>query len=565
MNVAVLIVPALLAALVFAFLWPEERDTSAGRVRSVFFALLAAAVGFALAARQTGRTESRATGRAFQAYTEGVTNARAAVASEWFADWASVSEEGTRQGSGGAQGRGKTEASPARESPRRPASASPRLPIAPAEQTAELRRRALRSYAEAVRLAPESARFRREYAIFLADSGRREEALRQFRALTGAGAREAGGREASGVSEKAQDAEAGSRSAPAGLTPEEEARLWERLYGPKPPSRAELPALEGRLQQFRLGWFELLVRRSVYQRMGLTEQAEAASEAAGRQAFVLMLGIGLLGFTMMGATALGVGLLVTAFVNWRRGRFRPVPATFRAGAAPLLEAFVLYLFLYVAPLLLQMAGVPLRPAGERSTAAFLALLFVSDLLALIAVLYLWRRLRSQGLGLAEIGLHTRDWGRNVWFGIGAYVAALPLVWGSAYFSQWLGRRFFPEVEPPFHPIQAITAAAPSGWVRLAILIVAAIAAPLLEEIFFRGLLYGALRRRFGIAAGIIASAAVFSLLHPQLPLGFLPIFVLGAVFAAVTEWRQSLVPAIVMHALNNGFIWLALNLLFPPA
>jgi membrane protease YdiL (CAAX protease family) len=578
-NVAVAIVPALLAAVVVALLWPEERDTAAGRTRAVFFALLAAAVGFALTSRQSARDDTGSTARAFQAYTEGLTNARAAVAFEWFASWADSAEQKGRQAptskAAPLRRNRSAPAPPPSRAPKPPAARAPERPTppSPTAQAAELRKQALASYSHAVRLAPESTRFRREYGILLADSGHREEALRELR---GAGSRAAGGRQASGERQKAQDAKPGSRSASAGLTPRSsrppaprvpapasEAQLWERVYGPKPPSRADLPALEARLKQLRLGWFELLVRRSVYQRMGLPRQAEAVSNAAGRQAGLLVLGLFLLGFVMLGATVLGVGLLVGAFVNWRRGRFRPMPASFRAGSAPLLEAFVLYLFLYVTPILLQKAGVPIGPR-DRSTALFLALLFSMDLLSLVAVAYLWRRLRASGLGLAEVGAHTRDWGRNIGFGIAAYIASLPLVWGSAYLSQWLGRRFFPEVEPPFHPIQAITAAAPGGWVRFAILAVVAVGAPLLEEFFFRGLLYGALRRRFGIAVGVLASAAVFSLLHPQLPLGFLPIFVLGAVFAAVYEWRQSLVPGMVMHALNNGFVWVALNLLFPP-
>jgi membrane protease YdiL (CAAX protease family) len=210
-----------------------------------------------------------------------------------------------------------------------------------------------------------------------------------------------------------------------------------------------------------------------------------------------------------------------------------------------------------------------RPA-ERAAAVTAILQLGLDLLALLALAYLWVRLRSMGpgaerrQGLAEVGLHTREWGRNVLFGLGGYAAALPLVIGSGILASWLGRRFFPDVAPPFHPIQAMTAAAPGGWVRFALLLVVVVGAPVLEEIFFRGLLHGGLRRRFGVATGIVGSATVFSLLHPQLPLGFLPIFVLAAVFAVLYEWRQSLVPGMVMHAVNNGMIWIYLNVLFPP-
>ena len=64
-------------------------------------------------------------------------------------------------------------------------------------------------------------------------------------------------------------------------------------------------------------------------------------------------------------------------------------------------------------------------------------------------------------------------------------------------------------------------------------------------------------------AGALLSAGVFAILHPQLPLGFVPIFLLGAAFAFLYEWRQSLLPGITMHALNNGFIFVLMTALFP--
>src|SRR5262249_27457942 len=99
--------------------------------------------------------------------------------------------------------------------------------------------------------------------------------------------------------------------------------------------------------------------------------------------------------------------------------------------------------------------------------------------------------------------------------------------------------------------------------RLALLVIAAVGAPFFEELFFRGVLYGALRRRFGVGVGIAGSAGLFAALHPQLPLGFLPLFFLGAVLAALYEWRKSLVPGMLFHMIQNSFVFLILNLLFP--
>src|SRR5207248_2255841 len=151
------------------------------------------------------------------------------------------------------------------------------------------------------------------------------------------------------------------------------------------------------------------------------------------------------------------------------------PAEWHAGAAPLLEAFILYLFLFVFPeLLTNTRRAPRWLAPGRSAALTIALLLGSDLISLIAVCYLWGRLRALGLTLREIGLHTRELGRNFLSGLGGYVAVLPLVFGSAALASWLGSRYFPQFPPPFHPIEALTLTAPSGWIRFALLIIAAV-------------------------------------------------------------------------------------------
>src|SRR5204863_389386 len=70
----------------------------------------------------------------------------------------------------------------------------------------------------------------------------------------------------------------------------------------------------------------------------------------------------------------------------------------------------------------------------------------------------------------------------------------------------------------------------------------------------------------GLVALLLISAdllQIFSILHPQLPLGFLPIALIGASFAILAEWRQSLVPGMVAHAINNSIAFLGLTLLFP--
>jgi membrane protease YdiL (CAAX protease family)/uncharacterized RDD family membrane protein YckC len=82
--------------------------------------------------------------------------------------------------------------------------------------------------------------------------------------------------------------------------------------------------------------------------------------------------------------------------------------------------------------------------------------------------------------------------------------------------------------------------------------------PIAEEIFFRGMLFGGLRRRLSRlpAAGI--SALVFGGLHATTGITAVPqLIVFGVVLALLYERTGSLVPGMIAHALNNALALLA--------
>lgn len=84
-----------------------------------------------------------------------------------------------------------------------------------------------------------------------------------------------------------------------------------------------------------------------------------------------------------------------------------------------------------------------------------------------------------------------------------------------------------------------------GWILLLVCVVV----PIGEEIFFRGFVYGALRR-WGVAMATGLSAMFFAAVHQQV-VHFLPIFVLGVILALLYERTRSLVGAVAVHAVNN--------------
>jgi len=401
-----------------------------------------------------------------------------------------------------------------------------------------IREKAVKELREAVRRTPESVHYRRYLGIALADRGDYAEALSQIR--TGLKT----------LRERSPDRAQG------------EERLWSTLFGTRPPSRAEIDAGRATAERFGLGWIGrvgvLAAARRLESRevpQDLRRSVTTAAEAYFRR-FLLTAS-----FTILIVPQLGLIVLCVGWVLIRSRVLRPVPRAQHPVGAVLWESFILMLAIGISPVLWLLGGKRPSPDTEPGLVAFL--LVARDLLQIGALGYVWYRLRKRGLTLAEIGLERRQFWTHVLTGLLAALVIIPSAQLVGILTQRLSDWFFPSIAPPYHPLGGMTATSGSFEIRLALFLAAVVGAPLLEEIFFRGALYGALRRRFGVAAAIIASSAFFAILHPQLPLGFLPIALLGAAFCALYEWRQSLIPGMVAHAVNNGLIFLMLNQAFP--
>ncbi len=87
----------------------------------------------------------------------------------------------------------------------------------------------------------------------------------------------------------------------------------------------------------------------------------------------------------------------------------------------------------------------------------------------------------------------------------------------------------------------------------------AVAAPILEELLVRGILLRGLTLTWGARAGVLWTAFFFALLHLN-PLQAAPAFVNGVVWAIVLLRTGSLGTTLFLHALNNGFVFLLVQL-----
>ena len=409
---------------------------------------------------------------------------------------------------------------------------------APSNLDPTMREAALRELRAAVEHVPESAAFHRSLGIALAEAGKYKEAHRELLIA----ARRLAARD----------------RARAAL----ERELWTELYGPRAPTLAEIRKLQARLETLNLGWMGRVALLAAYQRHGLKavppDLRRRVNDEARRHFHGYLAGVVV---PVLLLPQLGLIVLIVGWVLIRSRVLRPPPFEAHPVGFILWESFILMMALALAPAFALLGGQ--RPSPESQPALFAGLLLVNDAVQALAVVYLWWRLRRRGLSLAEVGLSTRGAGANMGIGVLAALAVIPLAHLLAILTQALSDRYFPHVAPPYHPLGGLTATSGSGEIRLALFLAAVVGAPLLEEIFFRGALHGALRRRFGLWVGIVGSSAFFAALHPQLPLGFVPIAGLGAAFAALYEWRKSLIPGMVAHAANNALVFLFLTLIFP--
>lgn len=96
-----------------------------------------------------------------------------------------------------------------------------------------------------------------------------------------------------------------------------------------------------------------------------------------------------------------------------------------------------------------------------------------------------------------------------------------------------------------------------GPVPFQILLIA-IAAPISEETFFRGMIFGGLRSRMARLPAALISGVVFGGLHAFNGIEVVPpLIVFGVILALLYEKTGSIVPGIMLHMLNNSLALIA--------
>jgi len=153
--------------------------------------------------------------------------------------------------------------------------------------------------------------------------------------------------------------------------------------------------------------------------------------------------------------------------------------------------------------------------------------------------------------IAALGLTFKKAGKNILIAIASYLAFLPLLFVLLLVLITISAVF--NYQPPPQLLFKLFLEEKRLWLLIYSTLVVIALGPLVEEVFFRGFVYNALKRKWGRPSAMVLSSIVFAALHGNL-IGFLPIVALGLLLVYMYEKTGSLIPSITIHILHNSLM-----------
>ncbi|MDH6105902.1 CPBP family intramembrane metalloprotease [Anabaenopsis tanganyikae CS-531] len=323
-----------------------------------------------------------------------------------------------------------------------------------------------------------------------------------------------------------------------------------------------LPNAQQLINQNLDGWFRSTALIELYQlqqrQAALSEiraeQQEAASQSVTKLALIA---------TIPTVTAL-IGLILLVFLIGQRllkgkaallARNADLSWSTPWGGETILEVFVVGFFFMgqiFVPLLLSLLPIERPIVNVRFQAWSVLVSYMMVASGALLVLYLsikrflplpdqWFRFRLQ----------------DGWFlwGFGGYCAALPIVVLVSLINQQLWRG-----QGGSNPLLQLALESQDSMALGLFFLTAAIAAPIFEELLFRGFLLPSLTRYVPVWGAVIFSSLLFAIAHLSLS-EILPLTALGVVLGIVYTRSRNLLAPMLVHSLWNSGTLLSLFIL----
>jgi membrane protease YdiL (CAAX protease family) len=264
--------------------------------------------------------------------------------------------------------------------------------------------------------------------------------------------------------------------------------------------------------------------------------------------------------TEMGPAAFVAGILLVggigawaAYIGLSLAGLRPKGLPRENMSFEVSDNLALRFILYIAAFAVLPAGTmyalkPLNVPMAAEFAAVLSMLVASGVIVSAELL-------GVRMSFRRLGVQFDSFFQQAAWGAGGFLANIPILLVLILVSDL----FLQKLPSGDHPIQQ-EIFSEGGFVRA--ILSAVVMAPIVEEIFFRGCLYQGLAGRMkSWIWPVVISSIAFASLHPQGVQAWLVLGWIGAMGCLLFRQTGSIVPAVIMHALNNlGAILLALHL-----
>lgn len=324
-----------------------------------------------------------------------------------------------------------------------------------------------------------------------------------------------------------------------------------------------VPEEQATLLQTNLsGWFRNRALAQFYTATNQPDALAALEQQEQQQAERTLLILAVVGTLPALGCLLGIGILI--FLGAQRllkgkdallARYRDTPWETPWTAETIWQVVVagfLFLGQVVIPLVVGSFGGAFGALGIRGRAAYALVYYLLMAAGAIAVLvFSIRPYRPLPKGWFQLTLK----GNWLLWGLGGYLAALPLMLTISLLNQqiWQG-------QGGSNPLLQTVLEAHDPVALGIFFATAAIAAPLFEEVLFRGFLLPSLTRYMPVGGAIVLSSFIFAAAHLSLS-EVLPLMVLGMVLGVVYTRSRNLLAPMLLHSAWNSVTMIGLFLL----
>ena len=210
---------------------------------------------------------------------------------------------------------------------------------------------------------------------------------------------------------------------------------------------------------------------------------------------------------------------------------------------------------FVLPLLLGIVGLNIAGAALRIKALYI--LFTYILMAIGGIGVLYYSIKPY-LPLPEDWFKVKLFDNWIFWGFGGYLLAIPAVLLVSLINQqiWQG-------QGGSNPLLYLALQAQDKVALFIFFVTASIAAPVFEEIMFRGFLLPSLTRYLSVSTAIVVSGLIFAIAHLSLS-EVLPLTTLGIILGVVYTRSRNILAPMLLHSLWNSGTLLSLFILGSP-